>query len=149
MADVYIVPCEAFARMAKLKDVRNVYIWIKKGWVNSREYKAQTWVVLDDLARRQLEKKLKLDEPRRPGVPGHLLLNALAPASAKEFGKERLMTLGALEKFFGKSGTALSKIVLELKEHKRTWRGMRLFYADSVEKYVDRSVKSLKKTKAS
>jgi hypothetical protein len=147
MADVYIVPCEAFARMAKLKNVRNVYVWIKNGWINSREYQNQKWVVLDDLARRQLEKKVKLDEPRRPGVPGHLLLDAQEPASKEKFGKERLMTLGALEKFFGKSGTEFSRIVLQLKEHKGTWRGMRLFYASSVEAYVDRSVTALKKSK--
>jgi hypothetical protein len=149
MADVYIVPCEAFARMAKLKDVRNVYIWIKKGWINSREYMNQTWVVLDDRARRQLEKKVRLDEPSRHSVPRQLLLTSQEPASSKEFGTERLMTLGALEKFFGKSGTEFSRIILQLKEHKRTWRGMRLFYANSVEAYVDRNARSLKKKKAS
>jgi hypothetical protein len=149
MADVYIVPCEAFARMAKLKNVRNVYVWIKNGWINSREYKNQKWVVLDDLARRQLEKKVKLDEPRRHSVPAHLLLHSQEPASNKAFGTQRLMTLAALETFFGKSGTEFSKIILALKEHKATWRGMRLFYADSVEAYVDRSVSLLKKRKAS
>jgi hypothetical protein len=149
MAEVYIVPCEAFARMAKLKNVRNVYVWIKNGRINSRDYQNQKWVVLDDLARRQLEKKVKIEEPRRHSVPEHLLLAAQVPASKKQFGKERLMTLGALETFFGKSGTAFSKIILGLREHKQTWRGMRLFYADSVEAYVDRSVKALKKTKAS
>jgi hypothetical protein len=149
MAEVYIVPCEAFARMAKLKDVRNVYLWIKSGRINSRDYDSKKWVVLDDLARQQLEKRVKPEEPKRHAVPGHLLLSAQEPESKKMFGDERLMTLAALETFFGKSGTELSKIVLQLKEHRRTWRGRRIFYAQSVEAYVDRSVKALKKRKAS
>jgi hypothetical protein len=148
MAEVFIVPCKAFAQMAKLKDVRNVYLWIKSGRINSRQYQNQQWVVLDDLARQLLEKRVKPEEPKRPGVPGHLLLSAQEPESRKTFGDDRLMTLFALEEFFGKSGTVLSKIVRGLREHRRTWKGRRLFYADSVEAYADRSVTALKKRTA-